>query len=241
METKPRRFTGRQLMIMFIVLCATAVLIPTAAWAVSTGSAVNIVDGTTATSKAAVEPTGRLKVDTGLNSVYGLVPTLTTGSVTANVAYPTSALVHSDDGTGSPAVDADSNCPAGSPCTKVIGPATGQALIITAVHINVFKNTVPGSPFQLIRSSDGTCNQSSFDLVMENVYPAGTGLTDLEYPMPGGMTIPAGKALCIYDNDPAHMAAYVTAWGYSVPAAAVPAASPAAGAPRGAALLQRKP
>jgi hypothetical protein len=227
MEAKPRRFTGRELMIMFIVLCATAVLIPTAAWAVSTGSSVNIVDPTTATSKAAVESTGRLKVDTGLNSVYGLVPTITTGSVTANVAYPTASIVQSNDGAGNPVLLANTAC--SSTCTKLVAPPAGSALVITAIHVDTFLNASPGSTaINIVRSSNGSCSFASIETTMERVSPGGIGVTDLQYPVPGGMVVSAGKALCLDNGNPAVLDAYVTAWGYSVPSAAVPAAKVAA-------------
>ena len=59
MEAKPRRFTGRQIMIMFITLCVAVVAFPTAVWAATTvNGAVSIVDGTHANNKATVSATG---------------------------------------------------------------------------------------------------------------------------------------------------------------------------------------
>jgi len=160
------------------------------------------------------------------------------GSVTANVAYPTSAIVHSDSGSGSPVVGAGDNCSSGS-CPKLIAPPAGKALVVTSIHVDTYL-VAAGTSFGFYRSSDGTCSVASLDLFMEAVNPPGVGVTDLQYDLPGGMTIPAGKALCMFGSNPGSLAADVTAWGYSVASTAVPATAPASGAPTGAALLKHK-
>jgi hypothetical protein len=157
-----------------------------------------------------------------------------TGSVTANVAYPTSAIVHS---LGTPSPD---DCTSGS-CVVVIAPPAGKALVVTSIHVDAYSVSSPGAGKFIIfyRSSDGTCSNSSLDLAMEIVNPGVVGVIDLQYDLPGGMPIPAGKALCADNASPASIGAQVTAWGYSVPSTSVPATAPASGSPTGAALLKQ--
>jgi hypothetical protein len=162
-----------------------------------------------------------------------------TGSVSANVAYPTSAIVHSNNGSGHPVVGAGSSCSSGS-CPKLIAPPAGKALVVTSIHVDTYALGA-GGYFTFLRSSDGTCSTASLDLVMEIVDPPGVGVTDLQYDLPGGMTIPAGKALCVGGSAPGSLSADVTAWGYSVASTAVPATAPAPSAQTGAALLKSRP
>jgi hypothetical protein len=158
-----------------------------------------------------------------------------TGSVTANVAYPTSAIVLSGNGIG-PLVYADDDCGSGS-CTKLIAPPAGKALVVTSIHVNTEYDSAPGASLYFYRSIDGTCSTPSLDLTMEAVTPPGLGMTDLQYDLPGGMPIPAGTALCMANGNTGTTTFAVTAWGYSVASNAVATASPASGAPTGAALL----
>jgi hypothetical protein len=258
-ETRHRRagrglgpFSGGQLTII-IVTFAGLLLFPVGAWALSftnvaitdpggvnrakvdTKNNLNTaihdpVSGTAAT----VESGGKLKVDAGIVPTVGLG-----GSITANVAYPTGAIVRSNDGLGTSVISLTNNCGSGR-CPRLIAPPTGMALVVTSIHVNTSLDATPNEAetILLYLSADGTCNVSSIVSLLEEVNPSGLGVTDLRYDMPGGMTIPAGNALCGKDSDPTNLRAVATAWGYAVPSTAVPTAALRRGAPTGAALLK---
>jgi hypothetical protein len=163
----------------------------------------------------------------------GQLSTAVKGSVTANVAYPTSAIVHSDG------VPYPNDCSGGT-CIRLIAPPAGKALVVTAIHIDTFQATSTGTGIYVAfyRSNDATCSFASLDQFLDLVNPGGIGSTQLQYDLPGGMPIPAGKALCMQDSSPTNLGAQVTAWGYSVPSTAVPATAPAPGSATGRALLK---
>jgi hypothetical protein len=255
-------FSGGQLTVI-VVTFAVLLLFPVGAWALSFSNVAITDPGGVNQAKvdagknlhAAVADPGGVNVakvdaknnlntaihDAGTGTAakvngFGQLSAAVTGAVTANVAYPTSAIVHSDDGAGNPVVGASADCSSG--CAKVIAPPAGKALVVTSIHVDTYMDSIPGSGFfDFVRSSDGSCSSASIDIEMEEVNPPGIGMTDLQYDIPGGMTIPAGKALCVWSADPAHLRAAVTAWGYAVASTAVPAFAPAPGAPTGAALL----
>jgi hypothetical protein len=161
---------------------------------------------------------------------------LVSGPVTATVAYPTGAIVHTDNGSSANMVLA-TEC-AGTTCNTLLRPPAGQAAVVTTIHIDTYLATVTGKALVIYRSGDGTCNYATLDRVIEVFTPAGIGETVLPYDMPGGLPVPAGKALCVRNTDPSNLAFDVGAYGYAVASGTVPANAPAAGAPTGAALLQ---
>jgi hypothetical protein len=249
-------FSGGQLTII-IVTFGVLLLLPVGAWAVSFSNVaitdpggVNQakVDGGKNLHAAVADPAGVnvAKVDAKNNlntavhdAVSGVAAKVNslgqqlaaiTGTVT--VAYPTSAIVRG-------ALTGTDDCGGGT-CLKVIAPPAGKALVVTSIHVNTYNAATPGGGENVAfyRSSDGTCHLATLDLLMDRVNPGVVGVTLLQYDLPGGLTIPAGKALCALNSDPTHVGAEVTAWGYSVPSTAVPATAPAPGSPTGAALLK---
>jgi hypothetical protein len=214
--------SGGQLTII-VVTFAVLLLFPVGAWALSFSNVAITDPG--GVNQANVNGSGQL-------SAAG------TGKVTAKVAYPTSAIVHSDSGINGPVVIPD-DCASGS-CVKLIAPPAGKALVVTSIHVDTHSDPNPGSTINITRSNDGTCSVASIDTRMEFVTPSGLGMTDVQYGVPGGMTIPTGKALCIQNSDP-NLQVLMTAWGYAVASTAVPADLPAPGAPSAAAPLERQP
>jgi hypothetical protein len=244
---------------MIVMTFAVLLLLPVGAWAVSFSNVAITDPGGVNQAKvdsgknlhtAVADPAGVnvAKVDAknnlntavhdAVSGVAAKVNTLgqqlaaITGSVTANVAYPTSSIIHS------PVID-PTDCSSG-PCATLLAPPTGKALVVASVHVNTYfvSNPGPGVYVSLFRSNDGTSSTTSLDLLLEMVNPGGVGITQLQYDLPGGMTIPAGKALCARISSPSSLLVEATAWGYSVPSTAVPAAAPVAGAQAGVALLE---
>jgi hypothetical protein len=218
-------FSGGQLTII-VMTFAVLLLFPVGAWALSFSNV------------AITDPGG---VNQAKVNASGQLSAAVKGSVTAKVAFPTTAIVHSDDGFGNPVVYPN-DCGSGF-CVKLIAPPVGEALVVTSIHVNTTYDPTPGpdQAVRIFRSSDGTCKSNTLELAMEEVNPASVGVTDLRYDLPGGMAIPSGKALCLVNNDSPNLAAAVTAWGYTVASSAVPAIAAVQGAPTGAALLKLKP
>jgi hypothetical protein len=217
---KPRRegrglgpFTSGHLTIIVIVV-VLVVAFPFAAFAV-TGSNVFVTDATS--GNQAQVASGQLKVDTGISHPFGLVPV----APVAPEIYPTGDIVHTDV-LAVDAVDTD-NCGSGT-CQTVLKPPAGKAAVITTIHINTYKATATGSGqyLALPRSGNGSCAVSSIDRRIEFLNPAGIGETQLQYDLPGGLAVPAGKALCVFNSDPANLGAQVSARGYAVAPSAVP-------------------
>jgi hypothetical protein len=217
---------------VIIVTVVIVVAFPFAAGAV--GSAVNIVDATS--GNQAQVASGQLKVDTGISHPFGIVPV----APVAPIIYPTSDIIHTDDGFGDEFVGAG-DCSTGT-CSTVLKPPAGKGAVVTSIHIDTFRATVTGSGefLEFLRSTDGSCTIGSLNRVVEYFNPGGIGETQLQYDMPGGLSVPAGTALCMFNDDTTNLGFYVSARGYKVASNAVPANAPAAGAPKGAALLKPK-
>src|SRR5712691_10411849 len=113
---------------IIIVTVVIVVAFPFAAFAV-TGNNVFVTDASS--GNQAQVASGQLKVDTGISHPFGLVPV----APVAPEIYPTSAIVHSDDGLGDPIVFANTDCSGGS-CTKLIAPPAGKALVVTSIHVD---------------------------------------------------------------------------------------------------------
>jgi hypothetical protein len=234
-------FTSGHLTVIVVTLLVL-VGFPFAAYAV-TGSSVFVTDSTSGT-KAHVDAKGDLNVGihdptSGTGAKVNSSGQLTvSGPVTANVAYPTSAIVHTDDGAGDNYVIPDS-CGSGT-CRTMLKPPSGQAAVITTVHIDTADAAATGGNeyLDIARSNNGTCTLGSEDRLIEVFTPAVVGETALSYDMPGGLPVPAGDAMCVYNSDPTNLAFYVMAYGYDVRAGTVPANAPKAGALTGLDLLK---
>lgn len=239
-ETPKRRREGRGLgpfssghLTIIIVTFVIVVAFPFAAYAV-TGSNVFVTDATS--GNQAQVASGQLKVDTGISHPFGLVPV----APVAPIIYPSGDIIHTDDGAGDDLV-IPGNCSGGT-CVTVLKPPAGKAAVITSIHIDTDKAIATGPTQQLVlvRSSDGSCTTGSLDRTVDAFTPAGIGETVLPYDMPGGLAIPAGKALCALNTDTTNVGFFVSARGYAVASNSVPANAPTAGAPKGAALLKPK-
>ncbi len=208
-----------------VITLLILVAFPFAAFAV-TGNNVFVTDATSGNRATVVG--GKLKVDAGLVAVAPVAPLI----------YPTADMIHTDNGAGSDWVSAD-NCSPGT-CQTVLKPPAGKAAVVTSIHIDTFKADVTGTGENLhfVRSSDGSCSFSSIDRNVEFFNPDGIGETQLQYDMPGGLSIPAGKALCVINSDTTNLSFLVSAHGYAVASNVVPASAAPAGAPTGAALLK---
>jgi hypothetical protein len=216
-------FTGGQLTAIVITF-AVLLLFPLGAWAV-TGNNVFVTDATSGT-RAKVDAKNNLNTaihDAGTGTAakvngLGQLSAAVTGSVSANVVYPTSAIFQ-----GGP-IEPDTCSTA--PCAILAKPPSGKALVITSIHVETFRNSTPGQTefFRLFISSDATCSLSA-PTDVEYVTPAGLVSTVLPYEP--GIGIPAGKALCAKTSDVANLNADISAWGYTVAPAAVPATAPA--------------
>jgi len=104
-------------------------------------------------------------------------------------------------------------------------PAGGKAAVVTTIHINTFMATATGGAESLgiFRSSTSNCASGhANERRIEDFTPAGLGETNLQYDLPGGLAVPAGKALCLQNFDPTNVRFEVSARGYAVPATAVP-------------------
>lgn len=150
-----------------------------------------------------------------MNAAGQLSATATvSGSVTAS--RPTASIFHTTTNFISPG-------PCGSTCVLVAKPPAGKALVITSIHVDTYTATNVGvnKNFEFFRSSDGTCKVATYDQFEEFVNPGAIG--EIVLPFEPGLPIQAGKALCVRNNGPGDIAAAVSAYGYSVAPAAVPA------------------
>jgi hypothetical protein len=222
-------FTSGHLTIIAVTVLFS-VAFPFAAFAV-TGNNVFVTDA--ASGDRAQVANGRLKVDAG--TAFGTVPVAPVGPE----IYPTGSIVHTTD--GSLDFVAADDCPSAT-CQTLLKPPAGKAAVITSIHIDTGRATATGASesLQVFRSSNGTCSIPSGDRTIEFFNPGGVGETILPYELPGGLPVPAGKALCVFNADTTNLAFTVSAWGYAVASSAVPASAAAAGAPTGAALLERQ-
>jgi hypothetical protein len=170
---------------LFVALGGTALA--------ATGTVVNIADPTTAANVAKVDANGRLQVGGG--------PVSLTGTVTTQIAAP-STYLHS------------SSFPTGGTCTVVATPPTGKAMIVRDVRINVYKDPMPGSGQYVAFYNDTGC----FNLVAD-ANPATVGETVL--PFDPGLGIRVGSVLSVVVGG--SVAAEVYTDGYAVPPGQVPA------------------
>jgi hypothetical protein len=172
---------------LFVALGGTAVA--------AAPTVVNIADPTTPTQMASVDATGHLKVGDGAG------PLTVDGSV--QLAAP-GAFFHSTT----------TNLSHLSGCVKVATPATGKALIIRDVRINVIADPTPGNGQFVDLHTGPFCN-----ILVADVNPATIGETVL--PFDPGLAIANGNSL--WAEATSSVAAEVYVDGYSVPAAQVPA------------------
>jgi hypothetical protein len=93
-------------------------------------------------------------------------------------------------------------------------PPSGQAGILTSLHVDAFNITLPGD-YAYIQIGNSTC--STFIANVDVVSPTYSGMTIVPYSP--GLVIPAGDSLCISANA---LTAQVSAMGYTVPQSDAP-------------------
>jgi len=215
---------------IIVVTLLIVVAFPFAAFAV-TGNNVFVTDASS--GNRATVAGGKLKVDTGL-SAFGVVPV----APVAPEIYPTSAIVHTDSGVADFVTANDCT----SVCATLLTPPAGKAAVVTSIHVNTYRVTATGSGHYLtiFRSSDASCTLASDERDIEVFNPGAIGETLLQYNLPGGVPVPAGKALCLINGDTTNLAFEVSARGYAVASNAVPSSAAQAGAPKGAALRPKQ-
>jgi hypothetical protein len=114
------------------------------------------------------------------------------------------------------------SCPGGQ-CPTLAKVSSAHALVITSIHLMVASVGNPGFTDDLAieRSSNGSCMVSSLEEnTIQFVAPGGIGEIDLPYP--SGLTIPAGRALCVYIYAGGSLGVNAGAYGYAVAPSAVP-------------------
>jgi hypothetical protein len=164
----------------------------------ATGSLINITDPVNAAQKARVDTAGRLNVGDGSGA-------LTIDGSTTSRESPTNLLFRSQA------------FPYGT-CSVLATPPAGRALIIKSIAVDVVGLTSPpgGGTYAGFWLGSG----SSCESFVMDINPPGVGL--INQPFEPGLAVPAGKSLMVYSNA---ISSEVFAFGYSVPASAVPAAA----------------
>jgi hypothetical protein len=99
-------------------------------------------------------------------------------------------------------------------------PTTANALVISVIHVDTWINPSPGpAGFVVVEIHAGSsCAGDPIGSWTQTVHPLALGEQDIS--LSPGLGIPAGDALCARANT---LTAYVSASGYTVPSAAVPA------------------
>jgi hypothetical protein len=206
-------FSGGQLTAIIITLLIVAGF-PFAASAV-TGSNSFITDATTG---------ARAKVDSK-NNLYTATRDATSGTP-AKVNSAGQQLVASDTtaiyNSGLRLAD---DCASGT-CVTLAKPPIFKALVITSIHVDVEKVNSPGGVSSFVsigRSSDGTCQLGAVQAgqTVEVVEPPSVGTTVLSFDAPGGLVLPAGRALCLFMADSTNRME-LSAFGYAVAPGSVP-------------------
>ena len=190
---RTRFFTGRQVTTMVVALMAAVVLTPGVVGAVDAFTNVAVQDPVTGV-KAQVDNARRLLV-TG--------PVSATGSVIAR-ATPLSDLRRFTSKTS------------GAGCLTVAVPASGKALVLRTLNIDITWAETPSSVGLSIDPASAPCTTP----YVQQAHFTDRGLIPVDFGE--GLAIPSGKSLhlTVYNGTGAQVAAY----GYQVPASAIPAA-----------------
>jgi hypothetical protein len=99
-------------------------------------------------------------------------------------------------------------------------PASGKALLVTSVHLNLESVTATGSNdfLSLYRGTDSTCSTNEAEIGL--VSPSEVG--EIVLPFEPGFPIQAGKALCIFNHDTSSLSFDASAFGFTVGPTGVP-------------------
>jgi len=103
----------------------------------------------------------------------------------------------------------------------------GHAYIVTSIVVNVLNDTALGGSRDLrlgVSRTNGDCD--SIALVPESniapIYFTPSGVGTIVESFQPGFVVPAHRALCAINSDPANVSADVFAYGFKVPAASAP-------------------
>ena len=186
-------FTNRQVTTMVVALMVAVVMLPGAVWAVDTFTNVAIQDPVSG-FKAMVTNQRALKVGDGSGAVT------VDGSVTARPAPVADFRSHYLVAFGH------------SACHPLPAPPAGRAFVLQTLNFDVNRNPSPsGDLFQIVRGT--TCAGTTVAIVT----PPGIGLTTL--PLDPGVVSTTGFSIRVVGE----VVADVTATGYLVPSAGLPA------------------
>jgi hypothetical protein len=180
-----------------VVALILVVGIPGTVWAVDTFSNVAVEDPVTGV-KASVDSSKRLKVGDGSGA-------MTVDGTTTGAEAAANTLFHSA-----------TFPPSAGTCTAVATPPGGKALIVKSVALNTYSVASPGTG----RNGVFYLGTDGCEVLVMDINPPGVGV--INQPFEPGLGVPAGKRLWVSTNN---IAAEVYAFGYSVPASAVPASS----------------
>jgi hypothetical protein len=176
-------FTGRQLMIMFVVLVVGAVTVPIAANATSTGQDVVITDPTASPERyAKVDTSGFLAVKDNHLKVDAF------GSLKVAPQYGEVTV----DGVTRPAAPTELYTRAATTTTNCLSfaPPPGQALVITSLWITV--GNLP-TDWTVHRATGTSCN--TFSGLQLKAHPAFVSEKTTIVPFPSGLVLAPGDVL----------------------------------------------
>jgi hypothetical protein len=197
---------------MVVAIIAVVAATGGTAYAAS-GQLVNIVDPGNAAQAAKVDAAGKLNVGDGSGA-------LTVDGTTTSRESPPSTLFHSF-----------TFPPANGACVPLATPDAGKALVIKSVTLDTFViDTAAAGRFAGLWLGANGCE----NLIME-INPPGVGL--LNQPFEPGLGVPAGQRLWIFGSN---ITSQASAFGYSVPANAVPVPAVSATASAKARALQAR-
>jgi hypothetical protein len=190
-------------------IIAALLLMPTAAVAVTTAT-ITIIKGGTAAGEASVTATHQLQTNAEIQGTSGNHADVTPdGQVLSTTAEP-SAYVNTNEVNLTPGVG----------FVPVASPPSGDALIVTTIHIDTTSDPTPGPGQDVaLNIQTGACSGSQVGSYGQAVNPGSPGETDV--PFTPGLAIPAGDALCGAANGSVLPEASVS--GYTVPSSEVPA------------------
>lgn len=107
----------------------------------------------------------------------------------------------------------------------IVSAPSGNAMIVTTIHINVVTNPDPGPDtyISLFITNTPACDSQQVGSYDERMNPPSIGETDI--PFNPGLAIPAGDSLCAatVENGTGLASAEFTVTGYLVPSSEVPA------------------
>jgi len=189
-------------------IIAALLLAPTTAVAVTTAT-MTIITGGTAAGEASVTTAHQLQTNAEIQGTTGHHADVTPdGQVLSTTVNPSAYVNTAPTGL------------AGGGFHRVASPPSGDALIVTTIHIDTASDPTPGAGQNVVLNiQTGTCSGSQVGTYGQVVNPGSLGETDI--PFTPGLAVPAGDALCGAANG--SIIPEVSVTGYTVPSSEVPA------------------